>query len=67
MLVPILMRSSPCVRTSFTEAVTIMLEVYGPILFTRFLLRKFGRAEAAAPLESVGLFRFPRRGYGPTK
>jgi hypothetical protein len=48
-LVPILMRPSPCTRLSFTVAATIALEVYGPILVTRVFLRKPGNFGADAP------------------
>lgn len=50
MLVPILMRPSPCTRMSFTVAATIVLQVYGPILITRFFLGRPGRvARRATP------------------
>lgn len=38
-LVPILMRPSPCCRTPFDEAAIVVLELYAPVLLARIGLR----------------------------
>lgn len=39
-LVPIMMRPSPCTRMSFVNAAAVALKLYGPILLARVCLRR---------------------------